>query len=118
MAGWGRVIGVEFAEVVRRRRMVRDYDPDRPVSPEALAAAEIDVVLVPRHALEALSGREGVLQQPGLALTRAAREQRLVVMDGLYLLGFGPRLGQAVQDLARLLHPQAFTAGQSHDRAR
>jgi nitroreductase len=24
---------VEFAEVVRRRRMVRDYDPDRPVPP-------------------------------------------------------------------------------------
>jgi nitroreductase len=25
---------VEFAEVVRRRHMVRDYDPDRPVPPE------------------------------------------------------------------------------------
>jgi nitroreductase len=25
---------VEFREVVRRRRMVRDYDPDRPVPPE------------------------------------------------------------------------------------
>ena len=25
---------MEFAEVVRRRRMVRDYDPDRPVPPE------------------------------------------------------------------------------------
>jgi nitroreductase len=28
------VIGVEFAEVVRRRRMVRDYDSDRPVPQE------------------------------------------------------------------------------------
>jgi nitroreductase len=27
-------VAVEFAEVVRRRRMVRDYDPDRPVPPE------------------------------------------------------------------------------------
>jgi nitroreductase len=27
---------VEFAEVVRRRRMVRDYDPDRPVPPGVL----------------------------------------------------------------------------------
>jgi nitroreductase len=26
---------MEFAEVVRRRHMVRDYDPDRPVPPEA-----------------------------------------------------------------------------------
>jgi nitroreductase len=30
----GRLSGVEFAEVVRRRRMVRAYDPDRPVPPE------------------------------------------------------------------------------------
>jgi nitroreductase len=28
------VAAVEFANVVRRRRMVRDYDPDRPVPPE------------------------------------------------------------------------------------
>jgi nitroreductase len=34
IAGWGKVIDVEFADVVRRRRMVRDYDPDRPVPPE------------------------------------------------------------------------------------
>jgi nitroreductase len=27
---------VEFGEVVRRRRMVRNYDPDRPVPPEVL----------------------------------------------------------------------------------
>jgi nitroreductase len=27
-------VRVEFSEVVRRRRMVRDYDPDRPVPPE------------------------------------------------------------------------------------
>jgi nitroreductase len=28
---------MEFGEVVRRRRMVRNYDPDRPVPPEAVA---------------------------------------------------------------------------------
>lgn len=27
---------MEYAEVVRRRRMVRDYDPDRPVPPEVV----------------------------------------------------------------------------------
>ena len=28
------MVAVEFVDVVRRRRMVRDYDPDRPVPPE------------------------------------------------------------------------------------
>jgi nitroreductase len=32
VAAWS--IAVEFADVVRRRRMVRDYDPYRPVPPE------------------------------------------------------------------------------------
>src|SRR5436305_7283751 len=30
----GRVGGMEFADVVRRRHMVRDYDPGRPVPAE------------------------------------------------------------------------------------
>jgi nitroreductase len=33
----GHNAGVEFADVVRRRRMVRRYDPDRPVEPAAVA---------------------------------------------------------------------------------
>ena len=35
----GRVAAVEFADVVRRRRMVRDYDPDRPVPRRGARAA-------------------------------------------------------------------------------
>ena len=35
----GRVAGVEFRDVVRRRRMVRDYDPDRPVPRRGAGAA-------------------------------------------------------------------------------
>ena len=30
---------MEFAEVVRRRRMVRNYDPDRPVPPDQVPEA-------------------------------------------------------------------------------
>jgi nitroreductase len=33
MGGVRQAVAVEFAEVVRRRRMVRDYDPSRPVPP-------------------------------------------------------------------------------------
>ena len=75
----------------------------RPVSPEALARARAEVLLVPEHVLGAMGGAEGILSQPGIELTCAGRNGRLVVMDGLYLLGFGPRLGEAVSDLARAL---------------
>jgi nitroreductase len=44
----GTLLAVEFAEVVRRRRMVRDYDPARPVP-----ASVVDRLLV--HAIRAPS---------------------------------------------------------------
>ena len=82
----------------------------RPVSPEVLAQARPEVLLVPEHALSAMGGAPAVLSQPGVELTCAGRNRRLVVMDGLYLLGFGPRLGEAVTDLAQALRePSACT---------
>ena len=40
----------------------------------------------------------------GLDLTPAYKKRALVALDALYLMGFGPRLPQAVADL----HSQAF----------
>ena len=55
--------------------------------------------------LSSVGGRDGVLAQPGLALTPAGQNKRVVAMDDLLLLGFGPRTGQAILELARALHP-------------
>ena len=54
---------------------------------------------------DSLGGPDAVLALPELALTPAAQNHRLIAMDGLYLLGFGPRLPYAVHDLAAALHP-------------
>ena len=58
------------------------------------------------RAVDAAGGRDAVLALPQFAGTPAASSGRLVVMDTLYLLGFGPRLPDAVADLARSLHPE------------
>ena len=47
---------------------------------------------------------EGLLKAPGLAHTPAGRARRVVALDALFMLGFGPRLPQAVASLAGLLH--------------
>ena len=52
-----------------------------------------------------MGGIDGLLTRPELKLTPAGRKRRVVAMDGLYLLGFGPRTARAVQTLARHLHP-------------
>ena len=66
----------------------------------AAIAANPDVILVTQQGLQAAGGIEGVLQLPGLASTPAGRAKRVVAMDAPLLLGFGPRLPEAVSQLA------------------
>jgi iron complex transport system substrate-binding protein len=76
----------------------------KPASDEALIAAAPDVVVM-------MTGQSGppkpevVFDSPALRATPAARDQALVAMDGLYLLGFGPRTADAARDLALALYP-------------
>ncbi|HOE98053.1 MAG TPA: hemin ABC transporter substrate-binding protein [Candidatus Sumerlaeota bacterium] len=73
----------------------------KPLTAEAVVEAAPDIVLMMSKGLESLGGREGLLSIPGVAQTPAAQQGRLILMDDLYLLGFGPRLGQAARDLAQ-----------------
>jgi iron complex transport system substrate-binding protein len=75
-----------------------------PMTPEGIAEAAPDFILTTDASLRELGGLEGLLAEPGVGQTPAAQNERIVSMEDLYLLGFGPRTGQAVADLARLIH--------------
>jgi iron complex transport system substrate-binding protein len=75
----------------------------KPLSTEAVTGLEPDVILIPDHALPLLGGLDAVLELPGLAQTAAARRRHVVVMESQLLLGLGPRLGVAVEELADAL---------------
>jgi len=51
--------------------------------------------------------------QSGLTRLRALREGKLLYLDQNAASRFGPRLYDALADLARLLHPEAFASGQA-----
>lgn len=72
----------------------------RPLTAEAVVSAAPEVILATREGLGAVGGADALLRRPGLALTPAARSQRVLGFETLYLLGFGPRLPQAVRELA------------------
>ncbi|MGH8769585.1 MAG: heme/hemin ABC transporter substrate-binding protein [Burkholderiales bacterium] len=76
----------------------------KPLAPEAVVAVAPEVILTTTQGVEAQGGVQSLLEQPGIALTAAAKNKRVVVMDALALLGFGPRLPQVVRELARQLH--------------
>lgn len=83
------------------------FDDYRPLTSEAVVAANPDVILMMNSGIESVGGINGVLRAPGVSLTNAAKNDRIYSMDGSYLLGFGPRMGQAVLDLMEHLHPGA-----------
>jgi iron complex transport system substrate-binding protein len=77
----------------------------KPLTAEALLAANPDVLLLFISGLESLGGINGLMKVPGIAQTNAGRNRNVIEMDGQLLTGFSPRLGQAVQQLS-----QKFTA--------
>ena len=81
------------------------FEGYKPLSPEAVVAAVPDVILVTNRSLRLLGGRAGLLGIPEIALTPAGQSRRVVAMDGLLLLGFGPRTGIAIEQVAKRLHP-------------
>jgi iron complex transport system substrate-binding protein len=73
----------------------------KPVGDEAIIAAQPDVVLMMNRPGETATA--SVLDRPAFVGTPAGRARALIVMDGQYLLGFGPRTARAARDLAARL---------------
>ena len=73
------------------------------ISLEAAAAAGPEAIAMMSQTLDNLGGADGVAQHPALKLTPAAKTKRIVAFDGSYLLGFGPRLPQALLEFARAI---------------
>ena len=71
----------------------------KPLTPEAVIATRPDVVLVTDQGLKASGGVDGILTLPGLAQTPAGKQHRIVSQEAMLLLGFGPRMPQALADL-------------------
>lgn len=76
----------------------------KPLTPEGAIAAAPDLILATEQGLQAAGGIDGLLRAPGLAATPAGRARRVVALDALLLLGFGPRLPLALTQLASAIH--------------
>lgn len=82
------------------------FEGYKPMTAEAVMAANPQVLLITTQGVDELGGLDALWDKPALRLTPAGHARRAVAMDSLYLMGFGPRLPQAVRELShRLRHP-------------
>ncbi len=99
-------------ELAGARNVAADINGFRPVGDEAVLAMAPEVIVGMRrtsdsdtHDLSQLFALKGVQSTP------AGAAKRIVVMDGAYLLGFGPRVPNAARDLMHALYPDIDGAG-------
>jgi iron complex transport system substrate-binding protein len=79
----------------------------KPANEEATMDAMPDaVVMMTRGEHAAVTTADEVFVGTAFAGTPAARDKRLVVLAGSYLLGFGPRTAQAARDLFAGVYPE------------
>ena len=83
----------------------------RPMTDEALLAADPDLILTMTGGIESTGGIDGLLQEkPAVALTTAGKNERIVDMDDGTILSFGPRSADVIEALARAVYAPANAA--------
>ncbi|WP_275784265.1 heme/hemin ABC transporter substrate-binding protein [Pararhizobium gei] len=84
----------------------------KPLTDEAIIEAKPDVILMmDRRGSHAASDTE-LFSHPALSLTPAAKNQTVIRMDGLHLLGFGPRTAGTVRTLNAAIYGKKTNASQ------
>lgn len=77
----------------------------RMTSPEIVARANPDVVLMTEFGYDRLSGsKDQILELPGVATSNAARTGRIYRVEEHDLMYFGPSTGEGVLKLVKLIH--------------
>ena len=95
--------GTQIDEMIRlsgNKNAAVGFKEFRPLTSEALLAANPDYLLLFDDGLKSIGGVDGLLKIPGIAHTAAGKGKKVITMDGLYLMGFGPRIGAALSELS------------------
>ena len=103
MVGGEKTSAAAMIAYAGARNAISGFSGFKPLTPEAVIAANPDVLLLTDQGMKAIGGISGVLRLPGIKQTRAGKEQKVVSLEAMYLLGFGPRFPLAVAELNLLL---------------
>lgn len=74
-------------------------DGFKPLTPEALLAADPEFVILFDHSFEAAGGVDGLLAIPGMSETRAGKQLQFLHYPGQAMNGFGPRTCAIIREL-------------------
>tara|TARA_Y100001949_G_C15962000_1_gene319699 strand:+ start:239 stop:1087 length:849 start_codon:yes stop_codon:yes gene_type:complete len=83
--------GDGFIKLLGARNAMGDFEGWKPVSTESILEKNPDFIIVTKRGMSSFADEEAFGQHPSLRLTNAAREKKILAIDGMSMLGFGPR---------------------------
>ncbi|MEM6263771.1 MAG: ABC transporter substrate-binding protein [Bacteroidota bacterium] len=104
-------------ELAGGQNAVTEFEGFQNLTPESVIAAQPEIVLMTSRGAEGMGGEDGVWGMPGLEDTPAGKAKRLVLMDDLKLLSYGPRMGVAALELFELFHGNATGSVMAKEQA-
>ncbi|MBW7920828.1 MAG: ABC transporter substrate-binding protein [Rubellimicrobium sp.] len=107
MVGGGGTTPDSLITMAGARNVAAAIDGYKVMTDEAIIAAAPDVILMTDGGMDAAMSAAAIRAHPALGHTPAAERGDIVMIDGLMVLGFGPRVGDAVLFLNDAFYPAA-----------
>lgn len=86
----------------------------KPMTAEALVAAQPDVLVMMTDGLESVGGIDGLIERvPAIAETPAGTNRRVIDMADSEILSFGPRSAEVIDAIARALYAPGSASAES-----
>lgn len=104
MASGGNTAADAIIRMSGAENAIEGFDGYKLVTEEAAAAAAPDVILMMDRGGDHSAANDVVFAIPGLSTTPAAQNDRVIRMNGLLMLGFGPRTAEAIDHLTTELY--------------
>ncbi|KKO89111.1 MULTISPECIES: heme/hemin ABC transporter substrate-binding protein [Sphingobacterium] len=83
------------------KNAVQEFSDFKPYTTEALVQANPDIVLLFDFGASSLGGQDAILKLPGMRITNAGKNERILVMNASLLVNFSNRLPDAILALHR-----------------
>jgi iron complex transport system substrate-binding protein len=81
------------------KNAAQGFSKFKPYTTEALVNANPDIILMFDFGYKSLGGMNSILKMPGVMLTNAGKNKKIVEMNGELLINFSARLGEAISEL-------------------
>ncbi len=103
LAAGGNTAAQGVIELAGANNVIDGFEGYKPLGDEAIMTAAPDVILMMNAGHRNSVSDEDVFAHPAIGATPAGQNKKLLRMDGMLLLGFSVRTGQAVTELAKAL---------------